>query len=231
MRAGYNYQQNQLTQQQIALGQAGQAAGDTFAGLANTASWLLAPNATAQQRQGWLDFGSAGGGLLVSFTGQSSGGPLAILNVDQPSVYGVDAAAEEGAKGGSLRSQYMGATPDKYSATGAAVVERMRSDGLIVGDGPLLRGNPNGLQLITGDTLLNIDSNVDMAHITDAVTWWNEIGRFFGAKSPEVREFMLNPNNYVLRQSSINRSEGGAVSGKLTCRLLRRASLYRRGRM
>jgi hypothetical protein len=65
---------------------------------------------------------------------------------------------------GSLRSKYMGATPDKFSRTGAAVVARMRSEGQIVGEGPLLRGNPNGLKLVGDDgTLINIDSKVDMA--------------------------------------------------------------------
>ena len=37
-----------------------------------------------------------------------------------------------------------------------------------------------------------------MAHIKDAVVWWNEKGRFYGAKAPEVRAFMLDSNNYYL---------------------------------
>lgn len=39
----------------------------------------------------------------------------------------------------------MDAIPDKYSRTGREVVGRMRSEGLIQGDGPLLRGNPNNV--------------------------------------------------------------------------------------
>lgn len=53
-----------------------------------------------------------------------------------------------------------------------------------------------------------------MAHIKDAVVWWNEKGRFSGAKAPEVRAFMfdsafmLDSNNYYLELYSINRSQG-----------------------
>jgi hypothetical protein len=111
----------------------------------------------------------------------------------------------------SLRQQYMGRTPDKFSRTGRAVVERMRGQGLISGDGPLLRGNPNGLMLSTDSGWQTIDSTVDMAHTTDAVSWWNNTGRFFGPKAPEVRQFMLNPDNYVLQPSSINRSLGAQL--------------------
>lgn len=112
----------------------------------------------------------------------------------------------------SSRLQYMGATPDKYSRTGQAVVERMRVDGQIIGDGPLLRGNPNNLQLVgPGGTLTRIDSKVDMAHTVDAVSWWNEVGRFYAPKAPEVRQFMLSSENYVLQPSSINRSEGARL--------------------
>lgn len=46
-----------------------------------------------------------------------------------------------------------------------------------------------------------------MAHIKDAVVWWNEKGRFYGAKAPEVRAFMLDSNNYYLELYSINRSQ------------------------
>ncbi|MHA6823018.1 LysM peptidoglycan-binding domain-containing protein [Ralstonia pseudosolanacearum] len=122
-----------------------------------------------------------------------------------------DAAAAGGA-GTSARRQYMGATPDKYSRTGQEVVERMRGEGLIQGEGPLLRGNPNNLQLIGPDgTLTRIGSNVDMAHTVDAVTWWNDVGRFYGPRAPEVRQFMLDSGNYVLQPSSTNRSAGARL--------------------
>lgn len=47
-----------------------------------------------------------------------------------------------------------------------------------------------------------------MAHKIDAVTWWNEVGRKYGPKSPEVRKWMLDPDNYYLEHYSINRSQG-----------------------
>jgi len=115
-------------------------------------------------------------------------------------------------KPASARETYMGSTPDKYSRTGREVVERMRNEGLIDGEGPLQRGNPNNLQLINADgTRTLIDGKVDMAHKVDAVSWWNDVGRLYGAKSPEVRQFMLDPSNYVLQHQSINRSEGAQL--------------------
>ncbi len=53
----------------------------------------------------------------------------------------------------------------------------------------------------------------DMAHKTDAVTWWNRTGRQYGAKAPEVRRWMLDSNKYYLELNSINRSQG-AILGK-----------------
>ncbi|OEZ95885.1 hypothetical protein DUGA2_64320 [Duganella sp. HH101] len=112
----------------------------------------------------------------------------------------------------SARNQYMGSTPDKYSRTGREVVERMRSEGLIIGDGPLLRGNPNDLHLVNPNgTTVRIGANVDMAHQIDAVTWWNQTGRFYGPKSPEVRQFMLDPNNYMLQLGSTNSAAGARL--------------------
>ena len=53
-----------------------------------------------------------------------------------------------------------------------------------------------------------------MAHKTDAVTWWNEVGRDYGPKSKEVREWMLDSNNYYLEHYSINRSQGASLGRK-----------------
>jgi filamentous hemagglutinin len=107
----------------------------------------------------------------------------------------------------------MGSTPSKYSRTGVQVLERMRNEGSIQGTGPLLRGNPNNLLVLGPDNQwYNIDYTIDMAHKIDAVTWWNSIGRFFGPKSPQVRQFMLDPNNYQLQPRSFNRSAGGSLN-------------------
>ncbi|MEK5029635.1 GH-E family nuclease [Paenibacillus sp. FSL M7-1046] len=45
-----------------------------------------------------------------------------------------------------------------------------------------------------------------MAHLTDVVSWWSNTVRYYGAKSPEVREWMLNSDNYVIDHYSLNRS-------------------------
>jgi hypothetical protein len=51
----------------------------------------------------------------------------------------------------------------------------------------------------------------DMSHTTDAVSWWNSVGRNFGAKAPEVRSWMLAPENYTIDLYSINRSAGAKL--------------------
>ena len=54
-------------------------------------------------------------------------------------------------------------------------------------------------------------ADADMSHKTDAVSYWNSTGRYFGAKSPTVRKWMLDPDNYVLDHKSINRADGGRL--------------------
>ena len=117
-----------------------------------------------------------------------------------------------GLKPKSLREQYMGSTPDKFSRTGREVMERIRAEGKIQGEGPLVRGNPNNLKVQDRDgNWHRIDEKIDMAHTTDAVSWWNAFGKHKGAKAPEVRDFMLNSKNYELQPGSINRSEGAQL--------------------
>jgi hypothetical protein len=100
----------------------------------------------------------------------------------------------------------MGRTPGKNSRTGRAVQDRMRAAGT-------LREND-----ITGETEFRASDGswypldeADMSHKLDAVKWWNDTGRQYGAKSPEVRQWMLDPNNYTLDHYSINRSAGAQL--------------------
>lgn len=134
----------------------------------------------------------------------------------------VRVTADEEGRRTSRREEFMGGTPDKYSKTGREVLERMRAAGMIVGDGPLLRGNPNNLQLRvpildadgnpTGQhRLVPIDENIDMGHIEAAVAFWNREGRRHGARSKVVRDFMLMSSNYEFQHKSINRSEGARM--------------------
>ncbi|EOG5637488.1 GH-E family nuclease [Pseudomonas aeruginosa] len=109
-------------------------------------------------------------------------------------------------KAKKLRERYLGRTPGKNSRTGREVQERMRAEGK-------LKTDP-----ITGETKFQASdgswhdlSKADMAHKTDAVSWWNKTGRKFGAKSPEVRKWMLDSKNYTLDHYSLNRSAGAKL--------------------
>jgi hypothetical protein len=108
----------------------------------------------------------------------------------------------------SLREQYLGRTPGKSSRTGRQVQERLENL-----SPPKLKMDP-----VTGEKIFQAsDGNwyplrqADMSHTPDAVRWWNETGRFHGPKSPDVRQWMLDPDNYTLEHYSINRSAGAVV--------------------
>ncbi|MBI3509744.1 MAG: hypothetical protein HY064_03700 [Bacteroidetes bacterium] len=107
----------------------------------------------------------------------------------------------------SLRQQYLGKTPGKFSKTGREVIERMRNE-----VPPKIRTDFNGkLEFMASDKKWYSIEEADMSHLTDAVTWWNKTGRNFGAKSPEIRNWMLDSKNYVLDHFSINRSAGARL--------------------
>jgi len=128
-------------------------------------------------------------------------------------VHNAKPCLSESAKRISKRLQYLGKTPSKSSKTGREVFERM------------LNGNPPTARLKDdfGNAVKEFwdpDSKVwrdvvdaDMGHIDDAVVWWNETGRKLGAKSKEVREWMLDSKNYIYEYYSTNRSKG-AILGK-----------------
>lgn len=113
----------------------------------------------------------------------------------------------------SLRQQYLGSTPGKGSATGRSVIDRMRGEGRIETRGtpprdfvrtrgPPPPDFPEGWHPI---------EDMDMGHRHDAVTYWNETGRHLGPRHPEVRRWMLDPENYELQHYSFNRSEGSRL--------------------
>ncbi|WP_254438289.1 GH-E family nuclease [Paenibacillus sp. DCT19] len=114
-----------------------------------------------------------------------------------------------------LREQYLGRTPGKKSRTGREVIERMKNE-----KPPKIRKTRSGkIQYKASDDAWYDLSTADMAHRndpphTDAVTWWNNVGRYHGAKSKEVRDWMLDSNNYVLDHYSLNRSDGAKLNQK-----------------
>ncbi|MCG9752728.1 hemagglutinin repeat-containing protein [Vibrio brasiliensis] len=114
--------------------------------------------------------------------------------------------SNRGNKSVSNRQKYMGNTPSKNSTVGQSVQERMRSDGT-------LRGEGNEAEVLGSDGNWYSIKDTDMGHIESAVDYWNEKGRYFGPKSKEVREFMKDPENYILEPSKINRCNG-AKCGK-----------------
>lgn len=110
----------------------------------------------------------------------------------------------------SKRRKYLGNTPGKSSRTGRQVIDRMRRNGEIrTVDGKDL--------LVWKDPTTNKISYIplkdtDMGHFpVDAVTYWNDTGIKHGPRSPEVREWMLNPDHYTLQPSSYNRSQGAKL--------------------
>jgi len=109
----------------------------------------------------------------------------------------------------SKRLKYLGRTPGKSSRTGREVFERM------VGEGTA-RTRRGVKEFYDPDNKLwrNINQ-ADMGHLTDAVTYWNKTGRKLGAKSKEVRKWMLDSDNYALEYYKTNRSKG-AILGQTT---------------
>lgn len=99
----------------------------------------------------------------------------------------------------------MGRTPGKSSKTGRKVIERMR------GGEERIRGDGADLEFKSSGGKWYGIKEADMAHKQDAVTYWNSRGGFFGAKSREVRKWMLDPKNYELEHYSHNRSAGAKL--------------------
>lgn len=65
-------------------------------------------------------------------------------------------------------------------------------------------------KLITGITEKQIDALIRTSQIPkDAVDYWNRCGRYHGAKSKPVRDWMLNSDNYRLEYGPGNCSRGG----------------------
>ncbi|WP_264294432.1 RHS repeat-associated core domain-containing protein, partial [Pseudomonas sp. EggHat1] len=106
--------------------------------------------------------------------------------------------------GWSCRLNYVGRTPSKNSKTGKAVIARMRTEGRI-------RGTGANMKFKSSDGKWHNVKYADMAHKTDAVSYWNKKGGFHGAKSKEVRAWMRDSDNYELEYFSHNRSKGASL--------------------
>ncbi len=84
----------------------------------------------------------------------------------------------------------------------------MKAEGKVkdLGDGNIIVKGQDGIWYSLGE--------MEMGHKIDAVKWWNETGRYYGPRSKEVREWMLDPNNYELEHFSRNRSRGAKLIEK-----------------
>ncbi len=110
-------------------------------------------------------------------------------------------------KARSMRDLFLGRTPGKGSRTGREVIERMEKDGKIIRDP--VTGEPTHFMDSKGNWRPMADG--DMAHNVDAVKWWNETGREYGARAPEVRDWMLDSKNYTVDYYGYNRSAGAGL--------------------
>ena len=109
----------------------------------------------------------------------------------------------------SNRYRYMGKTPRKVDPVGQQVIARMVADESDADDTVLFPdlSRPGDTLLLTGYDPQNVYSltdpedatHLDMGHLYDAVTFWNEIGRYTGEQSACVRAFMEDPNNYRIQ--------------------------------
>lgn len=130
----------------------------------------------------------------------------AYAHVTVPIVEGaIDLLPSQRIRNLSKRLLYMGRTPGKKSKTGREVIERMTAEGRIV-------DSPEGKLFLDGNGDWRPLKDADMSHIESAVEYWNREGYLYGPKSENVREFILDSDNYYLEYYGINRSQGAQLN-------------------
>lgn len=122
------------------------------------------------------------------------------------------AKAKHTAKG-SKRDAYVGSTPSRYSNVGKQTLATM--------DSSLVKNRPKGdPSTWTRDQLDRVkvkgsdgkwydyaDTNMGHSPI-DAVSYWNNVGRFHGPRSQPVRDWMNDPANYQIQPGVLNQADG-----------------------
>ncbi|SDD18750.1 FG-GAP-like repeat-containing protein [Aquimonas voraii] len=110
----------------------------------------------------------------------------------------------------SRRLKAMGRTPSKSSATGRQVEASMKAKGLIK-----TIGKSKFVKVVVqrgGKRVWKpLDRNIHMGHIVDAVAYWNKTGYKYGARSAQVRKFMLDASNYEFEWGPLNSSNGAML--------------------
>lgn len=159
------------------------------------------------------------------------------------------------------RLEYLGATPNRQSPTGRAVVSRMIDEGRIFIDVPVPKQPPSTeydpdfftFEKMNLHRVVEFDparananyfnfyysyasgyypvSKADMGHRAAAVIWWDHIGCYYGPKSKLSNIFMNEKDNYELEPSSINSGKGAQLPYRYVNPLLIRAKDFRDPRL
>jgi hypothetical protein len=116
------------------------------------------------------------------------------------------------------REFYLGPTPGVFSDVGDQVRSRMaREEKYRPNNGGeiLYKRDSEGRPLPAGSPGRWVSiRHCDMGHIVDAVSWWNSNGRLTGPRSPEVHQFMNDPDNYEFEPSAENRRRGARIGAQ-----------------
>lgn len=107
------------------------------------------------------------------------------------------------------RDLFMGKTPGRNSPQGQKVRQQMKAEGRY-------RSRRGKEEFMDADGNWQPVSKADMGHKTSAVDFWNHgdppkyptPGRDAGPRSPYVRRFMEDANNYEFQMPGPNRSDG-----------------------
>jgi len=108
------------------------------------------------------------------------------------------------------REDVLGKTPSKYSQTGQVVRQRMQGEDKL----KAVNGREEFLDRRTQKWYPVDGSDIHMGHTKDAVTWWNEKGRYFAPRSPEVRDWMENADHYELEYGPANSAAGARIGAE-----------------
>lgn len=130
----------------------------------------------------------------------------------KPDIEAKKTTAKKPPKKKSNREIVLGRTPGKTSKTGREVRERMRAEGTVKVDPE----TGKDIFLAENGKWYPVDSpNTHMGHNPkDAVDYWNTEGIKHGPKSKEVREWMLNSDNYRFEYGPLNSARGGATTSR-----------------
>lgn len=106
------------------------------------------------------------------------------------------------------RRRYMGGNPGPKSKQARKVYDRMRNE-----TPPRARGKwPDEVEIRGENGKWVPLEKCQMGHYPiDAMSYWNNYGRFLGPRHPEIRKWMRDPENYVLQPRAENLADGARI--------------------